>query len=320
MNYYNEFDPFAAAWLRGLIKAGLIAPGVVDSRSIADVKPDELKHFTQCHFFAGIGGWSYALRLAGWADDRPVWTGSCPCQPFSAAGKRKGVEDERHLWPVFFNLIKECRPDVCFGEQVASAIGHGWLCGIQADLEREDYAVGSVVLGAHSVGAPHQRQRLYWVAGRCVGNSDGTQADSAESGQQVPGEGCACGGMADSMSAGRTERRPFAGDRQASGCSEHGRLVHSIGSGLERHAWDERDGHEPGRLDANEAGSAAATSWSDCIWHPCRDGKARRVPVEPAFFPLADGISPARVGILRGAGNAIVPQVATAFIEAWMVA
>jgi len=85
--YYNEIDPFAAEWLRQLIKDGLIADGEVDERSIEDVTPNELAGFTQCHFFAGIGGWSYALRLAGWPDDQPVWTGSCPCQPFSTAGK-----------------------------------------------------------------------------------------------------------------------------------------------------------------------------------------------------------------------------------------
>jgi len=164
MNYYNEHDPKAAAWLRELINAGLIPTGDVDERSIVDLQPDELRGYTQCHFFAGIGGWSLALQLAGWPADRPVWTGSCPCQPFSSAGKGLGDKDERHLWPVFFNLIRECRPDAVFGEQVASAIGKGWLDGIQADLESEDYACGSVVLGAHSVGSPHIRQRLYWVA------------------------------------------------------------------------------------------------------------------------------------------------------------
>jgi len=141
--YYNEFEPYAAEWLRKLIKQGLIADGEVDSRSIVDVRPDDLRSFTQCHFFAGIGVWSYALRLAGWPDDRPVWTGSCPCQPFSAAGQGKGFDDERHLWPAFHMLINECRPPVVFGEQVASKDGLGWLDAVHADLEASGYAVGA---------------------------------------------------------------------------------------------------------------------------------------------------------------------------------
>ena len=164
--YYNEHDAYAAAWLRNLIAAGHIAAGDVDARDIQDVTPDDLTGYTQCHFFAGLGGWSYALRLAGWPDDRPVWTGSCPCQPFSTAGKRAGTDDPRHLWPAFFELIAECRPVTALGEQVASAIAHGWLDGVSADLEAEGYTVGAVVLGAHSVGAPHIRQRLWWVAER----------------------------------------------------------------------------------------------------------------------------------------------------------
>ena len=119
--YYNEIDPYAAEWLRRLIAAGHITDGIVDERSIEDVSPDELVGFTQCHFFAGIGGWSYALRLAGWPDDKPVWTGSCPCQPYSQAGAGGGFDDERHLWPAFFKLIATCKPDIIFGEQVASS-------------------------------------------------------------------------------------------------------------------------------------------------------------------------------------------------------
>lgn len=161
--YYNEIDPFAAQWLRNLIAAGHIAPGVVDERSIEDVTPDDLRGFTQCHFFAGVGVWSFALRRAGWPDDKSVWTGSCPCQPFSAAGKGNGFADERHLWPAFFHLISECKPGVIFGEQVASKDGLGWLDLVQADLEATNYAIGAVDLCAAGFGAPHIRQRLFWV-------------------------------------------------------------------------------------------------------------------------------------------------------------
>lgn len=165
--YYNEIDPYAAQWLRNLIDCGLIAPGVVDERSIEDVTPSELSEFTQCHFFAGVGVWSLALRKAGWPDDIPVWTGSCPCQPFSAAGAGAGLEDARHLWPSFAWLIGQCRPAVIFGEQVASKAVEPWVDLVHADLEALGYAFGAVPFPSAGVGAPHIRDRIYWV-----GNSE----------------------------------------------------------------------------------------------------------------------------------------------------
>ena len=173
-----------------------------------------------------------------------MWTGSCPCQPFSAAGKGLGDQDPRHLWPEWYRLIRECRPDTVFGEQVAGAIGHGWLDRVSADLEAEGYAVGASVLGAHSVGAPHLRQRLYFVA----------------------------------------DAEP-------------------------QHDWRRYTG--PGRRPESSIGGP----WDTAEWLPCRDGKAR--PVEPGTFPLAHGV-PGRVGRLRAYGNAIVPQVAAAFVTAYL--
>jgi DNA (cytosine-5)-methyltransferase 1 len=157
-------EPYAAQWLRNLIDKGLIAKGEVDERSILDVAPADLRGFTQCHFFAGIGGWSLAARLAGWPDERPLWTGSAPCQPFSTAGQQKGTADERHLWPVFFGLIRACRPPVVMGEQVAAAVGKDWLDGVSTDLEGIGYACGAVVVPACAVNAPHRRDRLWFVA------------------------------------------------------------------------------------------------------------------------------------------------------------
>lgn len=162
--YYNEIDPYCVLWLRNLIAAGHIASGDVDERPIEHLTPADLKGYTQCHFFAGLGGWSRALRLAGWADERPVWTGSCPCQPYSAAGKGLGESDARNLWPVWHALIGQCRPGVVIGEQVDSAIRFGWIDGVRADLEAQDYAAWHTVLPAACAGAPQIRHRLWWVA------------------------------------------------------------------------------------------------------------------------------------------------------------
>ena len=164
MTYYNDIDPNACEWLRTLIAAGLIASGIVDCRSITEIKADELKQYTQCHFFAGIGGWSLALRIAGWPDEQPVWTGSCPCQPLSVAGLRKGHADERHLWPAFHRLIAECKPPTLFGEQVASKDGREWMAAVRADMEGTGYAVGCADICATAVGVCQHRERLWFTA------------------------------------------------------------------------------------------------------------------------------------------------------------
>lgn len=161
--YYNENNPYAAQWLRNLAVENLIAPGDIDERSIGDVSPFDLHGYTQHHFFAGIGGWSLALRLAGWPDDEPVWTGSCPCQPFSNAGEGRGFDDERHLWPLWHFLIEQYRPAIVFGEQVEAAVRHGWLDLVQTDMEGIGYAFAAAVIPAASVGAPHTRKRLWFV-------------------------------------------------------------------------------------------------------------------------------------------------------------
>nr|DAI72877.1 MAG TPA: Cytosine specific methyltransferase [Caudoviricetes sp.] len=177
--YYNEIDPFAAQWLRNLIDAGLIAPGVVDERSITDVTAADLNGFTQCHFFAGIGGWSLALRQASVPDSYACWTGSPPCQPFSVAGKQLAQLDDRHLAPAFIRLVVQCRPAKIFGEQVSAAINKGWLDDLFTELETEGYACAAAVLPACGIGAPHKRDRLIFGA---VGNAHHTGLQGRDNG------------------------------------------------------------------------------------------------------------------------------------------
>ncbi len=334
MVYYNENDPFAAAWLRQLIVENLIAKGEVDERSIVDVTAGDVRGYSQCHFFAGIGGWSYALRLAGWPDDRECWTGSCPCQSFSVAGNRKGFDDHRHLWPHWHRLIKECAPPVVFGEQVEAAIRHGWLDLVSTQLEAEGYAVGSAVLGAASIGAPHIRKRLWFVAQSQFGRLEQLEASArklpclldkeAESDEcvlAVSGCGSSTGSLDDPTSSRylgeivgtEGEARDETWMRVSGAGCETGGMALSNGrdSSSEREQRSGEYGLEP------TDGSPGPTNglWRAADWILCLDGKWR--PIEPGTFPLANGI-PKRMGKLRGLGNAIVPQVAATFIEAFM--
>lgn len=348
--YYNEIDPFAAQWLRNLIASGHIAPGEVDERSIEDVTPDDLRGFTQCHFFAGIGVWSHSLRLAGWPDDRPAWTGSCPCQPFSAAGKGDGFADERHLWPHFFHLISERRPQHVFGEQVAAGNANSWFDLVQADLEGLGYAFGLVPFTSAGIGAPHIRERAYWVAHASSGRYD--RRTEAAGQEARAGAGIAIGigiGGLGNANVTRLERLggndgaagregttgPAAAPGVHDGLANTDNEQHSIafsGCGHEHASTGrEQEPAAPAGLRGDYRALEVNGFWRDADWLLCRDGKWR--PVEPGTFPLVDGAaarmgrvepgvarvaSSNRVGRLKGYGNAINAQAAAAFIRAYM--
>jgi DNA (cytosine-5)-methyltransferase 1 len=300
--YYNEIDPYAAQWLRNLIAAGHIAFGDVDERSIEDVRPDDLRPYTQCHFFAGVGVWSHALRLAGWSDDRPVWTGSCPCQPFSAAGKGAGFDDERHLWPAFHWLIGECRPPVILGEQVASKDAGPWIDLVHADLEAMGYAFGAIPFPAAGVGAPNIRDRLYWGAHSHDSRLEGRRSVRERTNQRATGSNRMAGGMADA----ERERVRACGSGGAPGTPAEVQGIHRERERLRPDAGAGDDGLGAG-------GRPVDGFWRTADWLACRDGKWR--PVEPGSFPLAHGAT-ARVGRLRAYGNAINAEAARHFILA----
>jgi len=302
--YYNENDPKLVAWLQELMANNLIPLGDIDTRSIEDVIPAELTGYTQCHFFAGIGGWPLALQWAGWPAELPVWTGSCPCQPFSTAGRRAGVDDERHLWPMWRWLVDQCRPATIFGEQVESKDGRRWLAGVRHDLERMGYKVGAADLCAAGVGSPQIRQRLWWVAD---GKQQGPQGRDKSKHMEMHGtkeqtrsarEGGAFGGIPNGDKPARQQDSGSAPQDE----EENGRARRHRG---------QQDGHN------GFAGLGEGCFWNAAILHHCKDGYTRRIPAESALFPLAHGI-PGRVGLLRGAGNAIVPEVAAEFIRAYM--
>jgi DNA (cytosine-5)-methyltransferase 1 len=391
--YYNEIDPFAAAWLRELIQAKLIAEGEVDERSIEKVEANDLRGFRQCHFFAGVGVWSYALRNAGWRDEEPVWTGSCPCPPFSSAGKQKACPqcnstnpvphvgrtgyfvccfcdhewfaDARHLWPEMWRLISLCRPDKFFGEQVAGDDGRTWLASVRASLEILGYAVGAKDICSAGVGASDLRQRLYFVAAPKISRDRAHQRepqpsvqkplstgrrgvsqlvvnastnrcrhDLHQSGSHVGSDGPqpkhehADSGVGNPIAtrnldythSPRLQGRQFQLAYSEGGEESHGPTSESgtapVGTLAESNRLKSGDGEvqRSGRLLQLEENPLTGF-WSNAEWIYCRDGKYRAV--KPGTFPLAHGTA-ARVGRLRGYGNAINAEVAKTFIEAYL--
>jgi len=297
--YYNEIDPFAAQWLKNLMAAKLIMAGEVDERSIKDVQPDDLEGFTRCHFFAGIAGWDLALQLAGWPDDRPVWTGSCPCQPFSVAGKGEGFDDKRHLWPEFRRLIAECAPAVVLGEQVAGA--SRWLNLVRGDLEALDYAVGAIPMEAASADADHFRDRYWFVADR-------DQQQPGE-GLQRGGEQCGPGGAAEAGDSTLPDLPRDAGPERATAAGSDLRpLVDSPGLGWGE-GWTEHEFRSRGF-------AAAVASIDGRQYLECPDARWRRLP-PPGVRWLGTRI-PARVAKLRAIGNAIDHRPAAQFIGAYL--
>ena len=326
-NYYNEVDAYAAQWLRNLIAAGHLPDGEVDERSITDVRAEDLKGFSRCHWFAGIGIWPLALRRAG-LDDLPVWTGSCPCQPFSAAGKQKGFEDERHLWPVWFDLIAQCRPPIVLGEQVASALA--WLDIVSTDLEGANYAIGTSDLCAAGFGGAHIRQRLYFVVVADALRERTRRSSALEAGQADPRPGTVgqlssatrshlgTGGLAhthggaaaqiregdDTVYGQRSAQRGW--EQQPAGARAGGR----DGGGVPRPGDAGERAPLPGELAGPHAPLLGRTPVD---WLFCRDGKWR--PVEPGTLPLV-ATHPSRVGSLRAYGNALDLGTAQGFVEA----
>ena len=318
---YNEIEPHAAAWLRNLIALGELPDGVVDERSIVDVRRDDLAGCDELHFFAGIGVWARAVAEAERASNRrlarPLFTGSCPCQPLSSAGQRKGHVDERHLWPAFHRLIAERRPATIFGEQVASKDGREWMAAVRHDLEASGYAVGTAILPAAGVGAPHLRYRLFFVADAVSERRTGQRVLlRPEEGGWDEGDileaagGSATGELADASSV---KCEPI--ERDCGICRKDDGKTTST----ERLGADSASGW-PGPPDS---------FWSDADWIFCRDGKWR--PIEPQSFPLVDGSAfdlgsggpyegMSRTGMLRGYGNAVVLPVARAFVECAMEA
>jgi DNA (cytosine-5)-methyltransferase 1 len=262
--YYNEIEPFAVEYLKILMTYGELPYGFIDDRHIQLINPVELLEYDQCHFFAGMGGWAYALSLTEYKEVKSLWTGSCPCQPFSTAGKQKGKSDDRHLWPHWFKLIKECRPQLVFGEQVASAIKFGWLDTVYDDLERENYTVRATVLPASSIGKPHRRERL-WFVGNTEHPGFSTSKVTGSEGQAIPDH---------------KEGQDITSEPAGAGSASY--VADTFDEGLQGYG-------KPIKLTHEERREGEERHSSEISFLLCPDGKYRLV--EYNFYLLVDGLS-----------------------------
>jgi DNA (cytosine-5)-methyltransferase 1 len=318
--YYNENEPFAVKWLTELQKRGLIPIGGIDDRSITEVRPEDTSPTS--HFFAGIGGWPLALQLAGWDPARPVWSGSCPCQPWSVAGKNSkftdAIEDDRHLWPIWYGLIKVSKPPVIFGEQTASKLGREWLARVRSDLEAVGYGVGAADLCAAAVGSPQRRSRLYWVA--YAGHGGDRRWDEFRDSAACPTgtERTHQGGGERGEGTGRL--RPLDESTDGGAIDIPGLLDNPLCGGA---IDNDTEAKQSGNGSHNGISGPASESgfWDNFDLAYCQeiDGSTRIRRIEPRTLPVATGI-PNRVGRIRGYGNAIVPQLAAVFIRSFLEA
>ena len=273
-----------------------------------------------------------------------VLTGGYPCQPFSAAGLRKGAEDPRHLWPYIYDHIRTIRPIRCFFENVEGHISLG-LRDVIADLESLGYATTWGIFSASEVGAPHQRKRVYILAHASgAGRQQVTRSAYADEAAHEGwasiqshiaagnGEGRGAGALADTQSERRREKREF----------RHNEPQKRLTSGSETMA-DTNSQRQRGRAETAgwQAGPGAegfaATNVADANGQRRRGGHAEwqhaedagQSPgstghdasgvvswaTEPDVGRVVNG-SAFRVDRLRLLGNGVVPHTAA---KAWIV-
>lgn len=316
--------------------------------------------------FEGIGGFSLAARWAGWHtvawceinpfgqqvlrhhfpnakghDDITqtdftiyrgtvdIITGGFPCQPYSLAGKRLGKEDERHLWPQMLRAIREVQPRWVVGENVSGLVN--WSDGlvfeeVQTELEAEGYEVLAFVLPAAGVGAPHRRDRVWFVARSTSQSSERMRFEQRSAGESQQGQfGGSCGGMgnwitADTSSNRRQrERQRIALEKGLQPRSESG---WQLAGRLERfcHAGDAANPSNKRLQRGKEQGGAGGIGQKS---HKQPAGCVRpnwaEFPTQPPVCSRDDGFPNRLDGItfskwrsesVKAYGNAIVPQVA----------
>ena len=232
--------------------------------------------------------------------DCDVLTAGYPCQPFSVAGKQRGTEDDRHIWPFISQIIAHKRPAFCVFENVYGHVALG-LDEVLADLEAQNYATRAFIVPACGVDAPHRRDRL-WIIAHTNSQGEPDVTRFTEEGQRLVGNaGCVTKGQS---------RSRLSEERLNSGAQGQWSVEgHRLADTSENVADTDNEGSQ-GRLSGRQG-----AEWQGEHRHARCSGTAHRQPakdwwaVEPSMGRVAHGI-PGRVDRLKGLGNAIVPQIA----------
>ncbi len=225
-----------------------------------------------------------------------IITGGYPCQPFSQAGRKKGEEDPRHLWPEYFRLIKECRPTWVIGENVSGHIKLG-LDSVLADLESEGYAVRTFSISAASIGSNHKRERVWVVAhtrqpGRRIESSRNTKSLGRGSFEETKWS------TNTNKASGSSERTTTVADTKSERTRKNDERVWERSSRASRRETTTIPNTNSDREKRNQSKNRQGSGSEQNNWWN----------IEPDVGRVAHGI-PDRTHRLRALGNSVVPHI-----------
>ena len=288
----------------GGFSLGLEATGGFETVAFCDIDqyPRQVlqKHWPHVKQYEDIKELNYEKLKADGLLPIDIITGGYPCQPFSVAGRKKGEDDPRHLWPEYFRLVKECRPTWVIGENVSGHIKLG-LDTVISDLESEDYTVRPFSISASSIGANHQRERVWIVAhtkrkGLERLNKQSSSLSGKNKGAQLGNES-----SRETMANSRRSQWPWSELREENenetrkeNANQFERSSSTSSSSADTNGkGSQRYGSE---YQLRESQEERKTSWS------------RWWEFEPNVGRVAYGI-PKRVDRLKSLGNSLVPQI-----------
>jgi DNA (cytosine-5)-methyltransferase 1 len=262
----------------GGFSLGLEATGGFETKAFCDIEkyPRQVlqKHWPHVKQYEDIKELNYERLKADGIDSIDIITGGYPCQPFSIAGRQKGEQDSRHLWPEYFRLVKELRPTWVIGENVSGHIKLG-LDTVIEDLESEDYAVRPFSISASSIGANHQRERIWILA-----HSRRSQWPRAEQRGENENE----------------TRQENANQFERSSSTSEVDVANTNDERLQRQ-WQSRNQFTPRFNSSRESSEEGQRTMGQGWWES-----------EPNMGRVAHGV-PKRVDRLKSLGNSLIPQI-----------